>query len=118
MILKMLWSPRKYLNTQGANETIFKGLIKFIYKTFEWVLLICSLLLLVYIPAQFIFSSLKIVEWWVDVLYVCGAFCGILISRVFRILAIDIERTKDKNFMITLLSVIIALISIVIVIVK
>lgn len=117
-IIKMLVFPKKYLNTQGVNESVFKGILKFIYKSFEYLLLVASVLLLLYIPLQFCVDSIKVVAVWVDILYVCGAIIGILISRVLRIMALDIERIKDKNFLIALLSAIIALISIIIAIVK
>ena len=118
MFIKMLCCPKKYVNTQGANTTVIKGFLKFIYKIFEYIFLISSLLLLLYIPLQFAIESLVIVDWWIDVSYVCYALVGFLISRVLRIMALDVERSKDKNFLIALLAVIIALISMVIAIVK
>ncbi|MBQ8451658.1 MAG: hypothetical protein IJ538_02655 [Clostridia bacterium] len=116
MFFKMLCCPKKYVNTQGANETVVKGFLKFIYKIFEWIFLIGSLFLLSCVPLQFILN-VPIVPWWCDVLYCCGAVICLLISRVLRIMALDVERSKDKNFLIALLAVIIALISMVIAIV-
>ena len=118
MFFKMLFSPKKYVNTQGANATVVKGFLKCIYKIFEYIFLISSLLLLLYIPLQFVIESLVIVDWWIDILYGCSALVGLLISRVLRIMALDVERSKDKNFLIALLAVIIALISMVIAMVK
>ena len=118
MFIKMLFCPKKYVNTQGANATVVKGFLKCIYKIFEYIFLISSILLLLYIPLQFVIESLGIVDWWIDVLYGCSAFVGILVSRVLRIMALDVERSKDKNFLIALLAVIIALISMVIAIIK
>ncbi len=118
MFFKMLFSPKKYVNTQGANATVVKGFLKCIYKIFEYIFLISSILLLLYIPLQFVLESLAIVDWWIDVLYGCSALVGILVSRVLRIMALDVERSKDKNFLIALLAVIIALISMVIAIIK
>ncbi len=118
MFFKMLFCPKKYVNTKGVNTTVVKGFLKSIYKIFEYIFLISSILLLLYIPLQFAIESLIIVDWWIDILYGCSALIGLLISRVLRIMALDVERSKDKNFLISLLAVIIALISMVIAIVK
>lgn len=117
MFFKMLFCPKKHVNTQEANTTVVKGFLKVIYKIFEYVFLVGSIFLLACLPLQFV-PSIPVVPWCCDVLYACGACISFLISRVLRIMALDVERSKDKNFLIALLAVIIAMISIVIAIVK
>lgn len=117
MFFKMLFCPKKYLNTDGVNEAVVKGFLKVIYKIFEYAFLVGSIFLFACLPLQFV-PSIPVVPWWCDVLYACGACILFLISQVLRIMALDVERSKDKNFLIALLAVIIALISMVIAIIK
>lgn len=117
MFFKMLFCPKKYLNTDGANEAVVKGFLKVIYKIFEYVFLVGSIFLFACLPLQFV-PGIPVVPWWCDVLYCCGAVICLLISRVLRIMALDVERSRDRNFLIALLAVIIALISMVIAIIK
>ena len=111
--MRMLFKPKTYLNTKDANVDIVRGFIKGVYKLFEGLLYFVSVVLTIVLVAQ-CFPQIEKYQLWVNVLCGCGIFISFLIARVVRIMAIDVERNKDKNFLIALLAIIISIISIIV----
>lgn len=111
--MKLLFFPKKNLNTKDANVDIVRGFIKGVYKLFEGLLYFVSVVLTIVLVAQ-CFPQIEKCKWWVNILYGCGIFISFLIARVVRIMAIDVERNKDKNFLIALLAIIISIISVIV----
>lgn len=118
MFWKMLWHPRKYVNTQDANTNIVKNILNTIYKIFEYLFLgSCVFFFAATIPWGLFVDAFPIAQWWVHIICFCISLTSLLISRVIRIMALDVERSKDGNFLITLLSLIISMASMIIAIV-
>ena len=118
MFWKMLWNPKKYVNTQDANTNIVKNILTTTYKVFEYLFLgACLFFFAATIPWGLFVNTFPRTQWWVHFICFCISLTSLLISRVIRIMALDVERSKDGNFLITLLSLIISMTSMIIAIV-
>lgn len=116
--LKAMFFPKKYANEEGANVQAIRGVIKFIYTLIVWGLTAISVLLIAYIPLQFCIGALKIVPWYYNIIYMVVSVLSFLISRVFAVMSVEIEKTKDNNLLLGLFASVIAIISLVIALIK
>ena len=115
---KAILNPKKYVNEEGSNVAVLKSLIKGFYKILQWIFIAISVILIAYIPLQYIDPTLTPVAWYFSVLYGFVAVLSFLISRVIIMMSLEIDRSKDTNMLLGIFSSIVAIISIVIAIVK
>jgi len=112
--LKLLFRPKKYAKNVQANLELTKTALKWFYKIIEWALFLLSIFLIACVPLQFIIPNVPIVEWYIDVLFVIWAIPIFLLSRIFRIASIEVERIKDYNYLFGLFATITSIVSVVI----
>lgn len=115
--LNLLFRPKKYAKGIKANSELTKSVLKGFYKLLEWTLLLLSILLIVYIPLQYIIPNVPIADWYIDVIMAIFAIPIFLFSRIFRIASYEIERIKDDNYLFGLFATVTSIISVVIAII-
>ena len=109
--LKILIHPKKYAKDVNAGAELVKLALHFFYKSIEWIVAICALLLFVTIPLQYVVSNITRMEWYINV--ACGVWGVVLllVSRVFHIAAIEVEEIRDNNYLFGLFAAITSIIS-------
>lgn len=117
MFLKMLFFPKKYVNTQDANSRIVKSILSFIYLIFRLALYLTSAILLICSISWLIPSLNQGLPAGIYVVYLCGSIVSLLIARVIKVMSLDVKRNQDNNFLISLLALIISLVSMIIAII-
>lgn len=115
--LKILIHPKKYAKDVNAGAELVKLALYFFYKSIEWIVAVCAVLLLVTIPLQYVFSNITHLKWYINV--ICGVWGMdlLLISRIFRIAAIEVDEIRDNNYLFGLFAAMASIISIIVAIV-
>lgn len=115
--LKILIHPKKYANDVNAGTELVKLALHFFYKSIEWIVATCAGLLLVTIPLQYVVSNITHLKWYINV--ICGVWgmALLLVSRVFRIAAIEVDEIRDNNYLFGLFAAMSSIISIIVAIV-
>lgn len=115
--LKILIHPKKYAKDVNAGAGLVKLALYFFYKSIEWIVAVCAVLLLVTIPLQYVFSNITHLKWYINV--ICGVWGMdlLLISRIFRIAAIEVDEIRDNNYLFGLFAAMASIISIIVAIV-
>lgn len=115
--LKILIHPKKYAKDANAGAELVKLALRFFYKSIEWIVAICAVLLLAIIPLQYAISNITPMEWYINI--ICGVWgtALLLLSRVFRIAAIEVDEIKDNNYLFGLFAAMASIISIIVAII-
>ena len=115
--LKILIHPKKYAKDVNAGAELVKLALHFFYKSIEWIVATCAVLLLVTIPLQYIVPNITHMKWYINV--ICGVWglALLLVSRVFRIAAIEVDEIRDNNYLFGLFAAMASIISIIVAIV-
>ena len=115
--LKILIHPKKYAKDVNAGTELVKLALHFFYKSIEWIVATCAVLLLVTIPLQYVVPNITHLEWYINV--ICGIWgtALLLVSRVFRIAAIEVDEIRDNNYLFGLFAAMASIISIIVAIV-
>ena len=112
-----VWKNRDFF-WFGFYKAIFKSdSCIFFYKSIEWIVATCAVLLLVTIPLQYVVSNITHLEWYINV--ICGVWGMdlLLVSRVFRIAAIEVDEIRDNNYLFGLFAAMTSIISIIVAII-
>ena len=115
--LKILIHPKKYAKDANAGAELVKLALRFLYKSIEWIVAICAVLLLAIIPLQYAISNITPMEWYINI--ICGVWgtALLLLSRVFRIAAIEVDEIKDNHYLFGLFAAMASIISIIVAII-
>lgn len=115
--LKIFIQPKKYAKDLNAGVELVKLALHFFYKSIEWIVATCAVLLLVTIPLQYVVPNITHLEWYINV--ICGIWgtALLLVSRVFRIAAIEVDEIRDNNYLFGLFAAMASIISIIVAIV-
>lgn len=115
--LKILIHSKKYAKDVNAGAELVKLALHFFYKSIEWIVAVCAVLLLVTIPLQYVVSNITHLKWYINV--ICGVWgmALLLVSRVFRIAAIEVDEIRDNNYLFGLFAAMASIISIIVAIV-
>ena len=115
--LKILIHPKKYAKDVNAGAELVKLALHFFYKSIEWIVAVCAVLLLVTIPLQYTVPNITHLKWYINV--ICGVWglALLLVSRVFRIAAIEADEIRDNNYLLGLFAAMTSMVSIIIAII-
>ncbi len=115
--LKIFIHPKKYARDIDAGAALVKLALHFFYKSIELIVATCAVLLLVTIPLQYVVSNITHLEWYINV--ICGVWGMdlLLVSRVFRIAAIEVDEIRDNNYLFGLFAAMTSIISIIVAII-
>ena len=116
-VLKILFRPKKYAKNMNAGTALVKLALQGFYKIVEWITLICAILFLAVIPLQYCIPSVVPMKWYLSVVSGVWGITLLLLSRMFRIAAIEVDEVKDNNYLFGLFTAMASIISIIVAIV-
>jgi len=120
VFFRIMFLPEKHIKGDIALSTLLKLLIL----PFLWVMKLLSLLLsvglIVYIPIQYFAGKMNQFPWLLYVYLLPFAFFAFVLSRLFRMASIEIDKLDNRNYLFgfyasitSFVSIIIAVIAIV-----
>lgn len=110
-VLKILFRPKKYAKNMNAGTALVKLALQGFYKIVEWITLICAILFLAVIPLQYCIPSVVPMKWYLSVVSGVWGITLFLLSRMFRIAAIEVDEVKDNNYLFGLFTAVTSIVS-------
>lgn len=110
-VLKILLRPKKYAKNMNAGAGLVRVALYAIYKLVEWITLICAILFLAVIPLQYCIPSVVPMKWYLSVVSGVWGITLFLLSRMFRIAAIEVDEVKDNNYLFGLFTAVTSIVS-------
>ena len=110
-VLKILFRPKKYAKNMNAGAGLVRAALYAFYKLVELITLICAILFLVVIPLQYYIPSVVPMKWYLSVVSGVWSITLLLLSRMFRIAAIEVDEVKDNNYLFGLFTAVTSIVS-------
>ena len=117
MLFKLFFAPKHLI--KGDDATF--GLLKMSIGIFFWVAKCAATLFTVfaiaYIPLQYIVETIPVLPIMSNVLLGCFAFSSFLLSRMFRMASIEVDKIEDRSLLFGIFASVASIVSIVIAVV-
>lgn len=110
-VLKILLRPKKYAKNMNAEAGLVRVALYAFYKLVELITLICAILFLAVIPLQYCIPSVVPMKWYLSVVSGVWGIMLLLLSRMFRIAAIEVDEVKDNNYLFGLFTAVTSIVS-------
>lgn len=110
-VLKILLRPKKYAKNMNAGAGLVRVALYAFYKLVELITLICAILFLAVIPLQYCIPSVVPMKWYLSVVSGVWGITLLLLSRMFRIAAIEVDEVKDNNYLFGLFTAVTSIVS-------
>ena len=110
-VLKILLRPKKYAKNINAGAGLVRVALYAFYKLVELITLICAILFLAVIPLQYCIPSVVPMKWYLSVVSGVWGITLLLLSRMFRIAAIEVDEVKDNNYLFGLFTAVTSIVS-------
>ena len=113
-VFKVIFRPKKYAENMNAGVGLVRVALYGFYKIIEWILVICAALFLASIPLQYFIPSVVPVKWYLSIVRGVWSITLFLLSRMFRIAAIEVDEVKDNNYLFGLFAAVTSIVSLII----
>ena len=110
-VLKILLRPKKYAKNMNAGAGLVRVALYAFYKLVEWIVGACAILFLAVIPLQYCIPSVVPMKWYLSVVSGVWGITLLLLSRMFRIAAIEVDEVKDNNYLFGLFTTVTSIVS-------
>lgn len=110
-VLKILLRPKKYAKNMNAGAGLVRVALYAFYKLVELITLICAILFLAVIPLQYCIPSVVPMKWYLSVVSGVWGITLLLLSRMFRVAAIEVDEVKDNNYLFGLFTAVTSIVS-------
>lgn len=110
-VLKMLLRPKKYAKNMNAGAGLVRVALYAFYKLVELIVGLCAILFIAVIPLQYCIPSVVPMKWYLSVVSGVWGITLLLLSRMFRIAAIEVDEVKDNNYLFGLFTAVTSIVS-------
>lgn len=110
-VLKILFHPKKYAKNMNAGAGLVRVALYAFYKLVEWIVGVCAILFIAVIPLQYCITSVVPMKWYLSVVSGVWGITLFLLSRMFRIAAIEVDEVKDNNYLFGLFTAVTSIVS-------
>ncbi len=110
-VLKILLRPKKYAKNMNAGAGLVRVALYAFYKLVELIVGLCAILFIAVIPLQYCIPSVVPMKWYLSVVSGVWGLMLLLLSRMFRIAAIEVDEVKDNNYLFGLFTAVTSIVS-------
>lgn len=110
-VLKILLRPKKYAKNMNAGAGLVRVALYAFYKLVELIVGLCAILFIAVIPLQYCIPSVVPMKWYLSVVSGVWGITLLLLSRIFRIAAIEVDEVKDNNYLFGLFTAVTSIVS-------
>lgn len=110
-VLKILLRPKKYAKNMNAGAGLVRVALYAFYKLVELIVGLCAILFLAVIPLQYCIPSVVPMKWYLSVVSGVWGITLLLLSRMFRVAAIEVDEVKDNNYLFGLFTAVTSIVS-------
>ena len=117
MFFKLFFAPKHLIKGDDATFGLLKMSIEIFFWVAKWAATLFTVFAIAYIPLQYIVEAIPVLPIISNVLLGCFAFSAFLLSRMFRMASIEVDKIEDRSLLFGIFASVASIISIVIAIV-
>lgn len=117
MIFKLFFAPKHLIKGDTATFGLLKMSVEMFFWIAKWITMLFAVLGIAYIPLQYIVETIPVLPVLSSVLLGVFAFSSFLLSRMFRMASIEVDKIEDRNLLFGIFASVASIVSIVIAVV-
>ena len=117
MIFKLFFAPKHLIKGDDATFGLLKMSVKMFFWVAKWAATLFAMCAIAYIPLQYIVEAIPVLPIMSNVLLGCFAFSSFLLSRMFRMASIEVDKIEDRSLLFGIFASITSIVSIVVAII-
>ena len=117
MIFKLFFAPKHIIKGDDATFGLLKMSVEMFFWVAKWAATLFAMCAIAYIPLQYIVESIPVLPILSNVLLGAFAFSSFLLSRMFRMASIEVDKIEDRSLLFGIFASVASIVSIVIAIV-
>ena len=117
MLFKLFFAPRHLIKGDDATFGLLKMSIEIFFWVAKWAATLFTVFSIAYIPLQYIVEAIPVLPLMSNVLLGVFAFSAFLLSRMFRMASIEVDKIEDRSLLFGIFASVASIVSIVIAIV-
>ena len=117
MLFKLFFAPKHLIKGDDATFGLLKMSIEIFFWVAKWAATLFTVFAIAYIPLQYIVEAIPVLPIMSNVLLGCFAFSSFLLSRMFRMASIEVDKIEDRSLLFGIFASVASIVSIAIAIV-
>lgn len=117
MIFKLLFAPKRLIKGDDATFGLLKMTLEIFFWLAKWATTLFAAIVIAYIPLQYIVEAIPVISIGQNVIFGIYAVVSFLLSRMFRMASIEVDKIEDRNYLFGLFASVASIVSIVIAII-
>ena len=117
MLFKLFFAPKHLIKGDDATFGLLKMSIEIFFWVVKWAATLFAIFAIAYIPLQYTVKAIPVLPLMSNVLLGCFAFSSFLLSRMFRMASIEVDKIEDRSLLFGIFTSVASIVSIVIAIV-
>lgn len=117
MLFKLFFAPKHLIKGDDATFGLLKMSIEIFFWVAKWAATLFTVCAIAYIPLQYIVEAILVLPIMSNVLLGCFALSSFLLSRMFRMASIEVDKIEDRSLLFGIFASVASIVSIVIAIV-
>lgn len=114
VFFNILFMPKKKISGNRATSALLKSYLSSMYTFAQFILLVFAVFSILYIILQYANPNIEAMAWYYNLILSILAFGAFILSQVYRIASVEVEKNDDMNFLFGLFAVGTSVMSIVI----
>lgn len=112
--IKILLMPKKRIIGDFATVSLMSVAVSLVFSIVKWVLWVLSAVFLLIYPCSIIVPSMPIIQFSKAVLYLVIGLFLLLLAQLFRIASIEIEKMRDRKYVVDIFAAVAAVMAIIV----
>lgn len=97
VFLKFLFIPKHLIKGNDATFGLLKIAAENFFCLLQWLMALFAISGVTYISLQYIIKDIIVLPVWETVLLGCFSFVSFILSRIFRMVSVEIHKIEDRN---------------------
>lgn len=114
VFIKILFLPKKYIEGDMASLALLKSFISLFFWLMQRCLFILCILFITFVPIQYVMENIIPLPWYLNIPIILCGFTFFILSRLFRMANIEVEKFDNRNYLFGLFASITSFVSIII----
>ena len=117
MLFKLFYAPKHLIKGDDMTFGLLKISIEIFFWVAKWTATLFTIFAIAYIPLQYIVETIPILPIMSNVLLGGFAFSSFLLSRMFRMASIEVDKIEDRSLLFGIFASVASIVSILIAII-
>ena len=114
VLFRLLFMPKEKIEGDYVTTGLMKFAVSILFAAAKWVFRVFGIYGLISYPLTFVFPNLAKIDIPTYFVYIGFGITALLLSQMFRLASIEVEKLKDHNYVVDIFAAVAALVAIIV----